>query len=175
MDTFGYHVQKDSVLDSCIEIFEWDVSERSIDRIYAQKPLGLADRAEVKKFMQKAKRRFRNMLYKGKISNEVKEFFSMYDGVLMNVEASVTMACLIATKDLTKLGQQIDEQTAKKILTESMAKFGVENELLQKILGPKPPPAEFPCLPEAPNSIFINFLSLFSYQVENYDGCKKNW
>jgi hypothetical protein len=103
---FGDQYTKLNVLQTCIRLNKWDVSEKTIDDIYAVAiPKGLANKKDVRDFMAKAKKKFMNNCLKGKGTLEQQKFFEKYDGVLLDFNTNLKISCLLATQNFEGLGE----------------------------------------------------------------------
>jgi len=123
---FGDQYTKLNVLQTCIRLNKWDVSEKTIDDIYAVAiPKGLANKKDVRDFMAKAKKKFMNNCLKGKGTLEQQKFFEKYDGVLLDFNTNLKISCLLATQNFEGLGKPITKETADEHLLKTMKLFSV--------------------------------------------------
>jgi hypothetical protein len=94
--------------------------------------------------MNKAKKKFKDLCYKGKVSESEANFFAEYDGVLMNFDTAVKIACLMAIQDLSKVGPKITKESANEHLLKTMGRFNVTEDAILRALGNEKIPPHLP-------------------------------
>jgi hypothetical protein len=113
-----------SVAQSCLLLDKHSKSSK-LRQFYADlHPGALAPFNDVEAFMKKAKVQFEKNFRNDQLTEEEREFREKYDGVLLDFEAAVKLACLMAVTP--NVGEPITVDSASKALLATMTKYGVD-------------------------------------------------